>query len=232
MNDNNLSSQTLESMSQAVWYNRWTLNKFKKYLKGDILEVGCGIGNFTPALTKYGKVWAIDIESGYLDQTRKVVNGEVLVGVGDIEKGKYNFGDKKFDSIVCLNVLEHIKNDREALKNLYKLLKDRGYLILLVPSHPKLYGAIDQSIGHFRRYDKNDLINQLKDTGCVLVSCKRVNFLGGIGWWVAQRIFKEKTVKEENIKIFNILAPLILPLEDIMEPPLGTSILVIAQKRS
>ncbi|MDP2684909.1 MAG: class I SAM-dependent methyltransferase, partial [bacterium] len=53
--------ETLESMSQAVWYNRWTLNKFKKYLNGDILEIGCGIGNFTKELAKYGKVWAIDI---------------------------------------------------------------------------------------------------------------------------------------------------------------------------
>lgn len=226
------SQQTLESMSQAVWYNRWTLNKFKKYLKGDILEVGCGIGNFTSSLTKYGRVWAIDIEKNYVEETMKKVNGKASVGMGNIEQGKYFFNTKKFNSVVCVNVLEHIGNDKQALKNLYKLLEDREYLILLVPSHPKLYGAIDQSIGHFRRYDKNDLINKLKDVGFAIVSFRRVNFLGAIGWWIAQKILREKTIKEDNIKIFNVVAPLVLPLEDIMEPPLGTSILVIAQKKS
>ena len=58
--------QTLESMSQAVWYNQWTLNKFKDYLSGEILDVGCGIGNFTKTLSQFGKVYAIDINENYI----------------------------------------------------------------------------------------------------------------------------------------------------------------------
>lgn len=225
-----LGSQTLESMSQAVWYNRWTLNKFKKYLKGDILEVGCGIGNFTKSLVNYGQVWAVDIDKTYIKDTWGVTEGKVKVGFGNIETGEYFFDSKHFDSIVCLNVLEHIEKDDQALKNLYNLLKNNGYLILLVPAHPFLLGEIDKSIGHFRRYIKEKLIKKLESFGFKILNCRKLNFLGAIGWYIAGKILLENKVDEDKIKMFNFVAPLVLPLEDIIEPFIGTSILVVAQK--
>ncbi len=220
---------TLESMSQAVWYNQWTLNKFTTFLHGDILEVGCGIGNFTRILAGYGRVWAIDINKQYLENLKKEMKDIVWVGYGDIEKGDYFFKEKKFDVIVCLNVLEHIKNDQEALENLFNLLKPSGKLILLVPAHQFLYGKIDNAIGHFRRYSKKDTINKLKKCGFKILSSKRFNFLGGIGWFVVGRILDANAVGHGNISVFNKIAPFILPLE-IFEPPLGTSLLIIAER--
>lgn len=224
----NSGQATLENMSQAVWYNRWTLNKFKQSLKGDILEVGFGIGNFTKDLAKFGKVWAFDIDQEYITKAKQ--NKKIDVGFGDIEKGKYFFGDQKFDSIVCLNVLEHIKDDDSALNNLFKLLKKGGKLVLLVPAHQFLYGEIDMSISHFRRYNKPDLIKKLTGAGFKIQSSRNLNFLGALGWFVAGKILKEKEVKEANIKIFNRIAPFVLPLEDLFEPPIGTSILTVAEK--
>lgn len=222
------STQTLESMSQAVWYNQWTLKKFEDYLKGEILEVGCGIGNFTRDLKKYGHVWAIDINESYIKQVSVLAKDRI--GVGDIEKGKYFFGVKKFDCIVCFNVLEHIENDQIALRNMYELLKARGYLILLVPAHALLYGEIDRSIGHIRRYNKKDLIKMLTATGFNIIKDREINFLGAIGWWISSKLLSSAKVDEGKIKIFNFIAPFALSVEDIFETPFGTSILVIAQK--
>lgn len=221
--------QTLESMSQAVWYNQWTVDKFKDFLYGDILEVGCGIGNFIDFLAKFGNVWAIDIEKEYISKIKKE-NIKAKVGVGDIEKGKYFFNGQKFNSIVCLNVLEHIRNDQAALHNLNKLLKNKGKLILLVPAHQFLYGEIDRSIGHFRRYGKEKLHQDLKKAGFKIIKSNRLNFLGALGWFLAGRVLKETIVKQDKIKIFNLIAPLFLKLEGLIETPLGTSILVIAEK--
>lgn len=222
--------QTLESMSQAVWYNQWTLGKFAKYLKGNILEIGCGIGNFTKTLTNYGQIWSIDIEENFLNQNKKLIGDKARVGFGDIEKGNYFFNNQKFDVVVCLNVLEHIRDDDKALKNLNALLKIRGLLILLVPSDQFLSGEIDKSIGHFRRYTKSEIINKLKNQGFKIWTSRRINFLGAIGWFISGKIFKQRTVDEGKIKLFNFIAPLVLPLENIIEPPVGTSILVIASK--
>lgn len=227
---NDSGTQTLESMSQAVWYNRWVVGKFDKYLKGKILEVGCGIGNFTKLLTGYGEVFAIDIDRHHVAEASKAVGGRVKVQIGDIEKSKDFFNGQKFDSVICLNVLEHIKEDKKALKNLYYLLNKGGILILLVPAHDFLFGKIDQSIGHCRRYDKVSLNKLMTGIGFKIINERIMNMLGGIGWWFSSKLFANSQVDKGKIKIFNLLAPIILPLEDIIEPPMGTSILVVAQK--
>lgn len=222
---------TLESMSQAVWYNQWTLDLFDTYLYGKILEVGCGIGNFTKTLTKYGEVVAIDIKGDYLKKTKDLVGDIAKVGFGDIEKGKYFFKDRDFDIAVCINVLEHIENDEKSLENLYKLLKKEGYLILLVPAHKFLYGKIDESIGHYRRYEEKEVITLLKDSGFKIISKRKINLLGAVGWWFFSKILKANRLDKTNISLFNLIAPIYLPLEKLLEPPFGTSILVIAQKQ-
>lgn len=222
-----LGTETLESMSQAKFYNKWSLGKFKEFLKGKIIEVGCGIGNFTPTLSQYGEVVGIDIEKKFV---KKNSDARIKVGYGDIEKGEYFFRNATFDTAVCINVLEHIQDDKEALKNLYLLLKREGYLILLVPIHDFLYGEIDKNIGHLRRYSPNILKSELKNLGFTIIKSRKLNFLGAIGWFLAGRILKDKQVDESKIKLFNLIAPLILFLENIMEPPIGTSVLIVAKK--
>lgn len=228
---NSHAGKTLESMSQAVWYNRWTMQRFSPYLKGEILEVGCGIGNFTNFLTSFGKVWAIDVEVNYIRQTKKLVGIKAKVGFGDIEGKKYFFDQKKFDCIVCLNVLEHIKDDEQALKNMFKLLKRGGELILLVPAHQQLFGVIDKSIRHYRRYEKKELLNAVKRVGFKIIKARKLNFLGAIGWFIAGKLLKEENIDDHKITIFNLIAPPLLFLENFLEPPIGTSILVISQKK-
>lgn len=223
-------AETLESMSQAVWYNQWTLKKFQQFLNGEILEVGCGIGNFTKTLAKFGNVTAIDINEEYIKKVKNKLDDKVKIGYGNIETGKYFFNKGGFDCIVCINVLEHIKDDQTALTNMYKLLKKDGYLILLVPAFDFLYGEIDKSIGHFRRYNREDLHGMLNVTGLKIIKSRFINFLGGLGWWISAKILSNNKVDESKIKIFNFVAPFVLPLEDLVEPPLGTSILVIAQR--
>ena len=222
--------KTLESMSQAIWYNQWSLNKFSKYIFGNILEVGCGIGNFTNSLCKFGKVWAIDVDKNFITRAKTRVGSKANVGFGDIEKGKYFFKGKTFDSIICLNVLEHIQNDGRAVDNLLKLLSSNGNLILLVPAHKSLMGEIDRSIGHYRRYDKNKLKDLLKERGFDIKMIKRLNLLGGLGWFIAGKILKNSSINEGKIRLFNTISPFFLRLEGIFEPPFGTSILVVAGK--
>lgn len=221
---------TLESMSRATWYNNWTVKRFEKHLKGEILEIGCGIGSFTQTLPRYGSVHAIDIDEIGVRKT-KLKTKEAKVGYGDIETGEYFFKNKKFDTIICINVLEHIKNDEKALSNISSLLKPKGTLILLIPAHPILYGAIDKAIGHYRRYIKREVIGMLKKTGLQVVLAKRMNFLGAFGWFISGRIMKEISLQEKKLKIFDRLAPFILPWEELVEPPFGTSFLIIAEKK-
>ena len=102
------SLEALESLSNARWYNKWLIRHFSKYLNGEILEVGCGIGNFSRLLSQFGKVHATDINRDYLRRIKKELksqgNNHITVGFGDIEKKQFPFKPgRKFHSIVCLN---------------------------------------------------------------------------------------------------------------------------------
>lgn len=223
-------TSTLESMTQAKFYNRWTLNKFTKFLNGSILEIGCGIGTFSETLSKYGKITAIDVDNDLIEIAKKNNNSDIKVGYGDIEKGKYFFNNKRFETIVCINVLEHIDDDERAIRNMYDLLAKNGVLILLIPSHPILYGEIDRTIGHFRRYSKEDIINKLNQDNFSIVEFKTINFIGALGWFISGKILKNKEVDSSKIKLFNLFAPIFLKAEDLISPPFGTSFLIIASK--
>lgn len=215
----------LEIMSSAIWYNNWLLNQISKYLRGDILEVGAGIGNFTLKLSKYGKTTAIDYDSDYTSSTsRKNAN------FGDIEKGKYFFGKKTFDTIVCMNVLEHIKDDRKALRNMNSLLKRGGRLILLVPAFSFAYGQLDHDLGHFRRYTIKSAEGKVKEAGFKIIEKKYLNWLGLIGWTINAKILGKRIIPEGQLKLFDKVARLFLFIEKFISPPFGLSALVIGEK--
>lgn len=219
---------TLENMSQIAWYNEWVFKKIADFLKGDILEVGAGIGNFTSMLSKKGNLTVIDINQDYLQKLKQRYQPYVKIGFGDIDKGKYFFGQTTFNAIVCFNVLEHIQDDVGAFKNLYLLLKKGGLLILIVPAHPRLYNNIDKSINHFRRYDPKKMGALLSDFQ--IVKLENINFIGAVGWWIAGKLFRDSSVTSVKIKLFNLIAPFFLQLENFLGTPFGTSILVIARK--
>jgi len=217
--------KTLEIMSTADWYNNWLLSRIGKYLEGDILEVGAGMGNFTFGLSRYGKVTAIDYNPDYtLSTSRKNVN------YGDIEKGKYFFGNKKFDSIVCMNVLEHIKDDKKALNNMFSLLKKNGKLILLVPAHKWAYGRMDKELGHFRRYSKSEVENKVLDSNFSILDLYYLNWLGLVGWYINGKILGRKIIPEKQLGIFDYIARPFLLLEELVHLPFGISTLVIGEK--
>ena len=222
---------TLESMAELGWYNEWLLRRFAHLLRGDILEAGSGIGTFTNLLARHGRVTAIDLEEHLVRATAAVAAPGVRVGRGDLERGQYFFGGGTFDAIVCLNVLEHIERDEVTMGNFAKLLRPSGHLALLVPAHMALYGAIDKSIGHYRRYDKARLRMLCERAGLEVVSLRRLNLLGALGWWMSSRVLRNTVVDRRKVHLFNLLGPLALRLESLLEPPLGISLLLIARKR-
>lgn len=231
MNKKNIGQDTLEVMSSANNYNAWSLSLFSKYLKGDILEIGGGIGNFTSLLTKYGDVTSIEIEKSYLPKIRKRVKENVDVGFGDIEKGDYFFKRKKFDSIVILNVLEHIKDDDRAVANIFKLLKKKGHVCILVPAHSLLFSKMDKNLGHYKRYTKDNLNKLLIKNGFDIKETRYLNLLGAFGWFFSGRVLKKEAIPQNQLQVFDVLSKPMLYIERFVRPPFGLSVLTIATKK-
>lgn len=114
---------------------------------------------------------------------------------------------------------------------MYDLLKPKKFLILLIPAHPILYGNIDKAIGHYRRYTKNDILPILRHNNFHIQLCKHINILGAIGWFMAGRLFGDHVVSKNKLKLFDVLARFVLPIEKKFGTPFGTSLLIVASKR-
>ena len=214
----------------AKRYNQWLVTQVKNHLKSPILDAGAGNGAFVELLLKDYLVYAIDQDRELATNLQKILPKE-KAGYGDIEQAIYFFNKKKFKTIMCFNVLEHIKNDDKALLNLYNLLSHRGKLIILVPAHQWAYGEMDKEINHFRRYSKDSLKNLLENNHFTIISIKYLNMFGLLGWFVAGKIFKRKMVSAGQIGIFDKIMGLITILEKRIEPPVGLSIFAVCQKK-
>lgn len=230
-----VGAQTLKIMRKAAHYNKWLFSVTKKYVSEPILEIGAGIGNFTSLLADLGSVTAVDIDRKYLSSLKKLKHRNIKTGFGDIESAKYFFatqGSSKemFNSIVCMNVLEHIDHDVTALRNMNSLLKKKGTLVLLVPSGKFAFGTLDTNLGHFRRYSKEELTQKLGEAGFTIERMRYLNLLGIPGWWFNSKVLKRKVIPSRQVWIFDKISRPLLLLERIVKFPIGLSLLVIAKK--
>jgi SAM-dependent methyltransferase len=135
----------------------------------------------------------------------------------------------RIDSVICFNVLEHIERDETALRNIYNLLEPGGRFLLLVPSHPWLYGSLDQHLGHRRRYRMKGLRNILEATGFKVIHLKYFNRIGILGWFLNGKILRRKRLSSFQLRIYNLLVP-IFKLETFFPFPFGTSLLAVGEK--
>lgn len=228
---NKVGEYTLKIMKTASWYNNWLFSLMKQHISGEILEVGAGIGNFTNLLAVEGKTTAIDISEVALANLSNKFTQNVAVGYGDIELGKYYFKKKRFDTIVCLNVLEHIKKDTKALSNMNKLTSENGKLILLVPAHMGLFSEFDKKLGHFRRYRKHELVKKLESSGYKVKVARYINWWAAIGWFIFVKLTENTNLPHSKVSMFDKLGKLFLWPEKYLKLPFGLSLLVVASKK-
>lgn len=223
-------------LSERYNYNRWIYNNIKNFIGNNILEVGAGIGNITDFIILRNKLTLIDIDQSYIDYLnakysfRDQSNFNVFrVDIQNIEPSLLS--EAKYDTVICLNILEHLENDRKALENMISLLQPAGRLIILVPALNILYGSMDVSFGHRRRYNKKQLKLLVEGQNLDIVKFYYLNLLGLFGWLINGRIFKKVELPENQTKIFDRLVPFLGFAEKIVKPPLGQSLILIAQKK-
>jgi len=225
-------SKNLEIMKGADNYNQWIYDNVKNFIGEKILEVGPGLGSMTQFFTKKKILVGTDISESNLSYLNSKFNNikRFKFLKYDISKKYDSLVKYDFDTVVCINVLEHIKEDQHAINNMYNILVEGGRLILLVPAFQSLYGSIDKSDQHYRRYNKRDLLKIIKNSGFKMVSCRYMNFPGFFGWYFHSKLLKVKVHKKNDLSIFNKLVPLFKFLESIKSPPFGLSLVCICEK--
>src|SRR5262245_56487472 len=223
---------TLNQLAELDRYNHWIYEHISHALGRRVLEVGSGTGNITQFLCAEGReVTATDVVPSYRNELelRFGDNPNVSVKKFDLTaKAPDEFVADPFDSIVCLNVLEHIEDDLFALRQMLDSLAPGGNLALLVPAHRFLYGSFDSAVGHFRRYEKRELANKLVKTGYGVREMKFFSLIAALPWLINGRLLKRDHIPTEQANLANLLVPLV-KLERLIGPPCGLSLIAIAQ---
>jgi len=225
----------LETLSAADRFNDEVWDRVESFIGTEILEVGMGIGIFTEKLLARGKVFGVEIVPEFVDEAKRRLGAnrpglDYLVTDIGAPTLHDSLRGRAFDTIVCMNVLEHIEDDRGTLKRLLSMLSSGGRLILVVPAHRWLFNPLDANDGHFRRYERAELNEKLSEAGFNVIHESTFNLFGIAGWFLNGTILRRKDLPAGQMGLFNKVAPLLFWLENLVGPPVGLSLLAVGAK--
>jgi SAM-dependent methyltransferase len=218
------------ALAEAKNYRAALLRDFREQLHGNVLEVGAGIGQITSellALPGVDKVISIEPDPTFCAKLKaRLPAHEFVEGtIADLAS------DLHWNAILSINVLEHIEHDSEELAAYHRLLRPtNGALCLFVPARPEIYAPIDRDFGHFRRYERNELVKKLAAAGFSVRRIRYYNLVGYFLWLANFRLLKKKGFTAGAVRLFDQVAfPLIHGFEShVCAPPIGQSLQVVA----
>jgi glycosyltransferase involved in cell wall biosynthesis len=224
-------SQILGRLNRAPRFTKWMADVIRPYVGEKVLEIGAGTGNLTVQLIPRRLYWASDINPLYLSYLENIgLNRPYLrVGFTDGERGESFPKEEKFDTVICLNVVEHLVDDLAALNNFRDVLEDHGRAIVLVPCGPWLYGSLDEVLGHHRRYTRKQLTDLVERAGFRLENLLEFNRIGVIAWWLNARLLRRRTFGFWQIQMLNFLTPVFRVLDNFLPLPPLSLIAVISK---
>ena len=200
-----------------------------------ILEAGSGIGNLTELFSHHEHVACVDFDPLYVDRLRQRFGHMNNMSFHQLDLNQLadcsELKSAQLDTIVCVNVLEHIEDDRGVLRSFQQLLEPGGQVVLLVPAHPGLYTEVDRTLGHFRRYSFEKAIEKMREAGLEVVHCSGFNRLGAIGWYVSGRLLRRSTISSRQMKVYEWLLPVAKFCERLPFLP-QLSVVVVGRKPS
>jgi len=233
-----IGMNTLELIARATQFNQWMYNEIKPFLKGDLLEIGSGIGNISQYIISDGfRITLSDYNTEYYELLgRRFTGNSNVQAVLQIDLLLSDFSDKhvllkeKFDSIILLNVIEHIGDDSKAIENCRYLLKPGGHLIVLAPAYQWLYCRFDKELGHYRRYSLTKMKNLVK-AHLEIISARHFNCLGIFGWVLFGKFLRKKALGGE-MNSFDRLVPLAKILDKLVFKTIGLSVIVTGKREN
>ncbi|HXK96184.1 MAG TPA: class I SAM-dependent methyltransferase, partial [bacterium] len=194
-------------------------------------EIGSGAGNFTRFLLGKELVVATDCSNNHLHTIRQrfVENKRFRIHYFDASQPPSDeLKAYRVDTVICLNVLEHIEDDIAALRHMKSLLVPGGRLILLVPSIKALYGSLDIGLEHYRRYSKAELLEKMQQAGFAIEHTFFFNMWGVPGWFINSRVLRRKVLPKFQLYFFTLLHPLVR-IERFFKTPFGLSVVAIGK---
>jgi SAM-dependent methyltransferase len=222
---------TLERLAaDAPRYNRWLTERVAPWVGKRVLEIGAGIGNMAAYFLDRERLVLAEPEPAYRERLAERFAGQSHVAVVPLRLPLVDprLVAEQLDTVICLNVLEHVAEDLAALRAMRGLLTRGGRVVLLVPALSWLYGSLDAALGHVRRYDPAELRAKVQASGLRLTHMEYFNLGGILGWFVTGRILRRTIIPSGSLKLYDALVPL-FRLERLLPWRLGQSLIAVGE---
>jgi glycosyltransferase involved in cell wall biosynthesis len=212
-------SQILARLSRAPRFNAWMADTIRPYCGNSVLEIGSGVGNLTQKLLPRRKYVASDINPLYI-QTLSRLRADrpylkaAFCDVTDVASFPKDEGP--FDTVICLNVIEHVPDDRASLLNIRSVLAPGGKAIILVPQGQWNFGTLDEVLGHQRRYSTETLRKLATDCGFKVSAMLPFNRIGTPAWWLNGKVLRRRVFGLGQIMALNTLTPIFRRIDALL----------------
>lgn len=228
-------ASALDAMSLAPEYHHWILDTILPFVGSRVIEVGGGIGSVSSALRDRERLVVLDNDPVCCQRLHQRFDGHgnIRIEQGDIVERQVveALTAERLDTVVCINVLEHIAEDALALRSMYDLLQVGGHLIVFVPALPLLYGSLDAQLGHVRRYQRRELRDKVSAAGFTIERCRFFNSIGAALWLVASRICRQQEIRDHDVHLYDrFFVPVLSRVEHVIPAPIGQSLVIIGRK--
>lgn len=230
------AADDLEVMREAKRYANHVFSLLAPDLGRRILEVGCGIGTFTARFCEVAdRVVGIEPNPNCVAALQPVCAAQPRFTLWEqhLEACRpEDLARERFDTVVCVNVLEHIEDDRAAMRAFREALVPGGKVLIFVPALQAAYGPLDAELGHFRRYSKRSLAAVFEAAGLEVTRNVYTNPIGLAGWMFNAHVTRTRTHSVAQVRTFErLVAPWALPLERWISPPIGQSLIAVGVRR-
>jgi SAM-dependent methyltransferase len=236
--------RTLEVGEDLPRYTEWLLEDFRAHLRGRVIEVGAGIGTIARRyVDKVDEAVLVEPAPNLHERLARDLAGksnahplngtlqDVFGKTVDSKSGSVSVAEGTFDVAIMVNVLEHIPEDEEVLRLLFRLLKPGGSLLIFVPAIPFLYGALDARVGHVRRYTRRTLSRVIEGAGFAITKLRYFDLLGMVPWFVTGRLLRQETVGSGSAKFYDqYIVPLCALVDNVTKPEMGKNLICVAHK--
>ncbi|MGH9465542.1 MAG: methyltransferase domain-containing protein, partial [Thermoanaerobaculia bacterium] len=227
-----VGAAVLKSLERARRFNRWMADGVRGGVGSRVLEIGAGIGNITTQLLPRDLYVASDIDPAYLDYLESLKSGRPYLEVAKIdaeEPAAFATFAGWFDTVVCLNVLEHVADPLQALRNFWTALAPGGRLLLYVPQGTWLTSSLDRALDHRCRYDRVALEQEVRAAGFVIERCRHFNRISVLGWWWNGKLLGRTAPPRWQLKLFDLAVPVLRRVDRLLPWP-GLGLMLVARR--
>lgn len=236
MTDASYEGRDLEVLAHMPNYYSWIMDTFRPHVTGEVIEYGAGAGTVSAQLaTLATRLTLVEPSSNLVGLLKRRFEADSRVQVigTSLENHVVTLADNAVDTIVMVNVLEHIEDDRDALRHLVRALRPGGKLLIFVPAMQFLMSKLDEIHGHFRRYHRPEMNEKVEAAGARILSCGYFDLIGVAPWFLLNRLLGVTTFNPALVKVNErFVVPVARTMEQIVRPPFGKNLILVAAKNA